>query len=112
VVTSKNRQGTQRGLRAAGLVDAFEVLVCVDDVTRAKPHREPVDRAVALLGADPAATLFVGDSLHDMEAGRAAEVGTGAALWGPFDRRHLAPSTPRHWLEAPDDVPRLALSSD
>lgn len=109
VVTSKNRQGTLRGLRAAGLEGVIEVLVCADDVTRAKPHREPVDRAVALLGADPATTLFVGDSVHDMESGRAAEVGTGAALWGPFDRDHLAASAPRHWLEAPEDVVRLAI---
>lgn len=112
VVTSKNRQGTLRGLRAAGLVDAIEVLVCADDVTHAKPHREPVDRAVALLGADPRATLFVGDSLHDMHAGRAAEVRTGAALWGPFDRAHLAPSEPHHWLDAPEDVVRLSLDGD
>lgn len=109
VVTSKNRTGTLRGLRAAGLVAEMEVLVCADDVRNAKPHREPVDRAVAQLGGDPAGTLFVGDSLHDMDAGRAAEVGTGAALWGPFSRDHLAPSSPRHWLEAPSDVVRLAL---
>jgi pyrophosphatase PpaX len=109
VVTSKNRTGTQRGLRAAGLDDAIEIRVCADDVTRHKPHREPVDRAVALLGADPRETLFVGDSVHDMDAGRAAEVGTGAALWGPFERHHLARSEPHHWLDAPEDVLRLAL---
>src|SRR5689334_20815686 len=51
VVTSKNRTGTQRGLRAAGLSSVLEVLVCADDVTNHKPHREPVDRAMALLGS-------------------------------------------------------------
>jgi len=112
VVTSKSLQGTRRGLRAAGLEGVIEVLVCSDDVTRAKPHREPVDRAVALLAADPEATLFVGDSVHDMHAGRAAEVGTGAALWGPFERRHLAPAEPHHWLDAPGDVVRLALGGE
>ena len=109
VVTSKNRPGTQRGLRAAGLEGAIEALVCAEDVENAKPHREPVDRAVAMLGVDPGATLFVGDSLHDMHAGRAAEVPTGAALWGPFDRAHLAPSAPSHWLASPEDVERLVL---
>jgi pyrophosphatase PpaX len=109
VVTSKNRGGTQRGLRAAGLADAMEVLVCADDVTRPKPHREPVDRAVALLGAEAGATLFVGDSVHDMRAGRAAGVGTGAALWGPFGREHLAPSEPAHWLAEPGEVVALVL---
>jgi pyrophosphatase PpaX len=109
VVTSKNRPGTLRGLRAAGLDGAIETLVCVEDVERPKPHRDPVDRALKLLGADRGATLFVGDSLHDLDAGRAAEVSTGAALWGPFDRAHLAPGVPSHWLSSPDDVLRLAL---
>jgi pyrophosphatase PpaX len=109
VVTSKNRQGTRRGLRAAGIEDAIEVLVCADDVERAKPHRDPVDRAVALLGAQREATLFVGDSVHDMLSGRAAEVRTGAALWGPFGREHLLPAEPSHWLPVPEDVVRLVL---
>ena len=109
IVTSKNRSGTQRGLRSAGLEGVIEALVCSEDVANAKPHREPVDRAVALLGADPAATLFVGDSVHDMRSGRSAEVRTGAALWGPFDRAHLAASEPSHWLASPGDVLRLVL---
>ena len=109
VVTSKNRHGTGRGLAAAGLAGMLEIRVCSEDVVNAKPHREPVDRAVALLGADPGATLFVGDSVHDMHAGRSAEVGTGAAMWGPFARADLEPATPRHWLADPEDVVRLVL---
>lgn len=109
VVTSKNRTGTLRGLRAAGLDDMFEVVVSLDDVTHAKPHREPCDRALALLGASREGALFVGDSVHDMHAGRAADVATGAALWGPFDREHLEPSAPTHWLESPATVLELVL---
>jgi|SRR6185437_3489896 len=109
VVTSKNRSGTERGLRAAGLSGVIEVLVCSEDVTRHKPHREPVDRAVSLLGADRGATLFVGDSVHDLHAGRAAEVRTGAALWGPFARAALEPGEPSHWIASPRDVVALAL---
>ncbi len=111
VVTSKNRAGTLRSLRAVGLDEALSIRVTLDDVTNAKPHREPVDRALALIGADPASTLFVGDSLHDMHAGRDAEVATGAALWGPFSRAHLEPSTPTHWLESPRAVVDLAQGS-
>jgi pyrophosphatase PpaX len=109
VVTSKNQLGTERGLRAAGLTALVEVRVCSEDVQNAKPHREPVDRAIALLGASAEETLFVGDSLHDLYAGRAAGVRTGAALWGPFDRAHLASGEPSHWLAAPGDVLGLVL---
>jgi pyrophosphatase PpaX len=46
-------------------------------------------KAMDLLGADPASTVFIGDSRHDLECGRAAGVRTAAVLWGPFDRAHL-----------------------
>jgi pyrophosphatase PpaX len=101
VVTSKNRSGTERGLAVAGLAGKIDVRVCVEDVTRHKPDREPVDVAVARLGADPASTLFVGDSVHDMMAGRAAGVATGAASWGPFQRSDLQPADPTWWLDSP-----------
>ena len=109
VVTSKNREGTRRGLRLFGLEEFMEVLVCADDVERPKPHPEPVERAVRLLGADPASTIFVGDSIHDMQSGRGAGVVTGAVLWGPFRREELEPATPDFWLETPGDLKRLLL---
>ena len=60
-----------------------------------------------LLGADPSTTLYVGDSVHDMHAGRAAGVQTAAALWGPFGRPHLESARPDYWLETPDDLVKL-----
>ena len=109
VVTSKTRDGTRRGLRLVDLEDAIEIMVCADDVTNAKPHPEPVHRAVAELGADPASTLFVGDSIHDMHSGREAGVLTGAVLWGPFAREALEPAAPDYWLETPEHLGRLVL---
>jgi pyrophosphatase PpaX len=107
LVTSKNRQGALRGLQLVGLDALMDVLVCADEVTNPKPHPEPVEKAVALLGADPKATVYVGDSLHDMRSGRAAGVKTGAALWGPFGRAHLEDAKPDFWLEKPSDLMKL-----
>jgi pyrophosphatase PpaX len=104
LVTSKNRQGALRGLTLVRLEAMMDVLVCADEVTNPKPHPEPVEKAVALLGADPATTVYVGDSIHDMVSGRAAGVRTGAALWGPFGREHLELATPDYWLETPADL--------
>jgi pyrophosphatase PpaX len=109
VVTSKNREGTRRGLQLVGLEDLIEVLVCADDVVHPKPHREPVDQAVAKLYADPATTLFVGDSIHDLHSGRGAGVLTGAVLWGPFRREELEPAEPDFWLETPAELRKLLL---
>jgi pyrophosphatase PpaX len=110
LVTSKNRQGAIRGLQLVGLEALMDVLVCADEVTNPKPHPEPVEKAVALLGAEPATTIYVGDSVHDMHSGRAAGVKTAAALWGPFGRSHLEGAGPDYWLETPADLVRLVRS--
>ena len=44
--------------------------------------------------------LFVGDSTHDLKAGRAAGVQTGAALWGPFPVESLLALKPDHAFNA------------
>ena len=104
LVTSKNRQGALRGLTLVKLEQMMDVLVCADEVTHPKPHPEPVEKAIALLGADPETTVYVGDSIHDMHSGRAAGVRTAAALWGPFSRSHLEDAIPDYWLETPADL--------
>jgi len=104
LVTSKNRRGALRGLRLVGLEDAMDVLVCADDVVNPKPHPEPVEKAVRLLGADPTSTVYAGDSIHDLHSGRGAGVWTAAVLWGPFSRRQLEPAEPDFWIERPEEL--------
>lgn len=102
IVTSKARRGVEMGMDACGLEAGwFDAVVTADDVELAKPHPEPVLRALRLLGedADPSRAVFVGDSVHDLRAGRAAAVATGAALWGPYGRAELEPGQPDYWLE-------------
>ena len=107
VVTSKARSGAQRGLRVCGFGDLFPVLVGVDDVERPKPDPSPVLHAIEQMGVEPSETVFIGDSAHDMAAGRAAGVSTGAALWGPIERHVLELHEPDYWLETPGDVVSL-----
>lgn len=104
LVTSKNRPGAVRGLRLCELEELMEVIVGADDVVNPKPHPEPVELALRLLGADPETAVYVGDSVHDMESGRAAGVRTAAVLWGPFSRAHLERTEPDYWLERPADL--------
>jgi pyrophosphatase PpaX len=104
LVTSKNRRGALRGLRLVGLEDAMDVLVCADDVVNPKPHPEPVEKAVRLLGADPTTTVYAGDAIHDLHSGRGAGVWTAAVFWGPFSRRQLEPAEPDFWLERPEEL--------
>ena len=107
LVTSKLRSGAIRGLQVAGLKDAFAVIVGADEVTHPKPHPEPVLKALEHLRVPAADTVFIGDSRHDIECGRAAGVKTAAVLWGPFDRSHLENLAPDYWLERPEDLATL-----
>ena len=108
LVTSKMRGGALKGLRLAGLETAFDVVVGSDEVTNPKPHPEPVLLALERLDRRPADAVFIGDSRHDIECGRAAGVKTAAVLWGPFDRNHLEDLDPDYWLERPSDLSTLA----
>jgi pyrophosphatase PpaX len=109
LVTSKNRLGAIRGLTLVKLEHLMDVLVCADEVANPKPHPEPVEKAVALLAADPETTLYAGDSVHDLRSGRAAGVRTAAVLWGPFGREVLNAGNPDYWLERPEELVKLVL---
>ncbi len=104
VVTSKLGPNAERELRSCGLDGLFDALVSASDVQRPKPDPEPVVMGLQSLDLPAADALLVGDSLYDLLAGRAAGVDTAAALWGPFDRQHLAEGRPNHWLETIDQL--------
>lgn len=107
IVTSKHRRATLRGVELCGLTHHFPVIVTPEDVSHAKPHPEPVLLALQRLGVAAEEAVFVGDSPHDLAAGRAAGTRTAAALWGPFPRATLEAEHPDHLLEEQADVLKL-----
>lgn len=102
LVTSKAREMALRTLAVCGLEDAFPVAITADEVRRGKPHPEPVRTALERLALRPSdRTLFVGDSPHDVAAGRAAGVRTVGVTWGgAFGREALTASEPHHIIES------------
>ena len=85
IVTSRTLESGQPFLEHFGLMSFFPVIVTPDHTKRHKPDPEPVKEALKQLGAQPQETLFVGDALFDIEAGRAAGTATGFTLWSPVD---------------------------
>jgi pyrophosphatase PpaX len=108
VVTSKTRPVAERGLRLTGI--EVDLLVGPKDAARPKPHPDPVLLALERFRASPARSLMVGDSPHDLVAGRAAGARTAAVSWTVLPREELAPLAD-HWLETSDDLLRLALGA-
>ena len=82
IVTNKHSRFAVPVVEAAGLAQRSRVLVCGDTTPHAKPHPEPLLEAARRMGVDPARCLYVGDDLRDVQAGRAAGMGTVAVAWG------------------------------
>ncbi|MFF2482466.1 pyrophosphatase PpaX [Paenibacillus sp. NPDC058071] len=83
VVTTKMRLTTDKSLKFVELYDYIvtDAIMTIDDVKNAKPHPEPVLMAMEKLGADPASTLMVGDSIVDIQAANAAGITSVGVAW-------------------------------
>ena len=82
VVTNKISRLTVPLLDALDLARCFEVVVCSDTVGVFKPAADPALRACESLGAEPSRTLFVGDSITDVQCARAAGCGVVCVRYG------------------------------
>lgn len=104
VVTAKIEEGALRTLRHTALLPYVGAVVAADSCARAKPHPDPVLLALERLDRRPDEAVFVGDSPHDLAAGRAAGTLTGAALWGACHRDVLSGEDPDFFLADVTDV--------
>jgi HAD superfamily hydrolase (TIGR01509 family) len=74
VASNAPRRHLLAGLRRTGLVDAFEVLLGVDDVAEPKPAPDLYRRACELLRATPSLSTALEDSPTGVAAARAAQL--------------------------------------
>ncbi|MBQ0744065.1 MAG: HAD-IA family hydrolase [Pseudomonas sp.] len=82
VVTNKLSRFSIPLLAAMGLADRCHALVCPDQVSHGKPHPEPLLKACVQMGVEPCHSVYIGDHLRDILAGKAADMPTIAALYG------------------------------
>ena len=110
IVTAKIEQGAHRTLRHTGLSPFVRAVVGADSCANAKPHPEPVLLALTRLGYPPSEAVLIGDSPHDVAAGKAAGAIAVAALWGACGRDALAAAGADRFLADVSDVPALVRS--
>jgi len=82
VVTNKAERLTLPLLDALGLGARTACVVGGDTTGRTKPHPDPLLHAARALGLVPAACLYLGDDLRDVQAARAAGMPVLAAGYG------------------------------
>jgi phosphoglycolate phosphatase len=87
VATTKRSDMAVRFVAAMGLADAVDGVQGTDDFPH-KPAPDVILRALAAVGAR--GTWMVGDTVHDVLAGKAAGLRTYALTWGTHDAARLA----------------------
>ena len=91
VATNDAEAPARAHLGAAKVLDRFDFVAGFDSGYGAKPEPGPMLAFCAAVGVDPARAVMVGDSAHDLHAGRAAGMRTLGVLTGLADAGALAP---------------------
>ena len=105
IVTNGTRSRVEQELARFGLVDAFQALICCEDVVEKKPHPEGLEKAVALLGCAREGVCYVGDTAEDIHMGRNAGAFTVGILTPYVSERRLRDSSPDLLLDAITKLP-------
>ncbi|MEO7743899.1 MAG: phosphoglycolate phosphatase [Usitatibacter sp.] len=82
VVTNKFERMARLVMAGLGLSERAGVIVGGDTCPRAKPFPDPLLHAAAVLGVEPARTLYIGDDERDVQAARAAGMPVIVAGYG------------------------------
>lgn len=82
IVTNKSERFTHPLTEQMGLRHRAISTVSGDTTPHSKPHPEPILHAARVANIDPAFSLYVGDDIRDVLAGKAAGMKTVAAAYG------------------------------
>ena len=91
VMTNDAEASAHAHLGRAGVADRFDFIAGFDSGHGAKPAPGPLLAFARATGLDPARVAMVGDSTHDLLAGRAAGMRTVGVLTGMAGAEDLAP---------------------
>jgi len=91
VVTSRKINSLTLFLKETGIYDFFEIMITPDETDKHKPEPEPALKAMSVLGAKKEKTLFIGDSLFDIQCGAAAGIDTAFVTYSKNDGNRFDP---------------------
>ena len=91
VMTNDSAAVAEAHLATAGIREMFAFVAGYDSGFGAKPDPAPLLAFADAVAIAPERILMVGDSTHDLHAGRAAGMKTAGVLTGPAGEAELAP---------------------
>jgi len=87
VVTNKPYRYAKPIIKGLGLEARCSALVCPDHVTHTKPDPEPLRLALSTLNAEAKSSIYIGDHIRDIQAGKNAGMQTIATGYGYIDEQ-------------------------
>lgn len=87
IVTSSPRSYCQKVINNFGWNDIK--LVCYHDTKYKKPHKEPIEKAISLLGVGKEHIVSIGDDIKDIVASNSAGVTSVGVAWGTNSSTNL-----------------------
>ncbi len=105
IVTNKRERFTKPLVSALNLTDRAACIISGDTTANPKPHPEPMLTACVQANVKPEECVYIGDALHDIDAGKNANMKTLAATYG-----YLKPDdNPDNWgaddlIESPEQL--------
>jgi len=91
VATNDAESSARAHLEGAGVLGVLDFLAGYDSGYGGKPEPGQLTAFCQATGLQPGSCVMVGDSLHDLQAGRAAGMGSVGVLTGPALTDELAP---------------------
>lgn len=107
IATHRSGRGAHQILEGFGFRDFFAAIVALEHIEKTKPDPEPVLKALAQLGVEPAAAVMVGDTPDDVRAGRAAGTLAVGVTTGAHTRDVLMEAGADAVLDSLVDLPGL-----
>ncbi|MEQ1801605.1 MAG: HAD-IA family hydrolase [Gammaproteobacteria bacterium] len=110
-ICTASRGESFRPLERAGLLDLFEEIVTADDVGRRKPDPEGLLLCMERMGLEAGETVYIGDTVADMQASHAAGLYAIGVLTGAGTSSLLSGAGAHRILADLHDLPRLLLGN-
>ena len=99
IATGKSRRGLERALDASGLRDHFVGSRCADE-TQPKPHPAMLNELLAEFDVAASTALMIGDTSHDLQMARDANVDAVAVSYGAHPESALRAHAPVACLDS------------
>jgi len=104
VATNKPLNFIEKIMRGVGIHEYFHTIIGPEHVKKVKPDPEMLLKVLEETSSAPEASLFIGDTVEDMQASRRAGITFCRAAYGYGNHFDLADSKPDYLLKRPADL--------